>query len=250
MRIVVVGGTGTAGSAAVRAGQSRGHEMVVASRSAGVDARTGEGLAAAVTGADAVIDLCSVPTLSQRKASRFFVTAAQNILAAAERAGVPHVVRLSVIGVDRNPHGFYAAQLQMEGVYDSSAVPTTILRAAQFHEFAAQTLQRASLGPLCVAPRARVQPVAVGEVGARVVSIAEAEPLGRARDLAGPREEELSAMVRAYARRVGRRGPIPAVNLPGAMMRGLRQGLSLPDADAQVGEQTFEMWLDELPAGA
>lgn len=246
MRIVVVGGTGTAGRAAVRQGQLRGHEMVPASRSSGVDALSGDGLAAAVAGAQAVIDLSSVPTLSRRKASRFFGTASRNILTAAEHAGVRHVVRLSIIGVHRNPHGFYAAQLEMEEIYESSPVPTTILRAAQFHEFSAQTLQRGSVGPLGVAPKARVQPVAAVEVGARLVSIAEAEPVGRAPDLAGPRQEELSDMVRAYARRVGRRAPMPAVSLPGAMMHGLRQGLSLPEADAELGEQTFDQWLGQL----
>lgn len=40
---------------------------------------------------------------------------------------MPHVVRLSIIGMDRNPQGFYAGQLAMERIYDDAAVPTTAL---------------------------------------------------------------------------------------------------------------------------
>lgn len=247
MRMVVVGGAGTAGSAAVNSGESRGHQMCVASRRSGVDVFSGAGLPVAFRGADVVIDLSSVQTLSYRRANRFFGRAATNILAAAQEVGVRHVVRLSIIGVQRNPHGFYGAQRQMEKIYESSAVPTTILRAAQFHEFSVQTLLRGSAGPLSLAPRARVQPVAVQEVGARLMGIAEADPLGFAPDFAGPQEEELSEMVRAYARRVGQRRKVVAVNLPGAMMRGLRQGLSLPGPEAELGQQTFAQWLAELP---
>lgn len=247
MRIVVVGGAGTAGKAVVHCGRARHHHMVVASRRTGTDVRSGNGLAEALRGADIVIDVSSVQTLSRLKATRFFRSSMTSILTAAEHARVYQVVRLSIIGVDLNPHGFYAAQLEMERLCNSSPVPTTILRSAQFHEFAAQTLTRASMGPVRLAPRAKIQPVAVQEVGARLIDIAESDPMGRAQDLAGPQPEELSEMIRAYAEHTGQWGMVRPVNLPGAMMRGLRRGLSLPGAEADLGVQTFHEWLEELP---
>lgn len=245
MKITVIGGTGTVGSLAVQTAEARGHQVTAVSRSTGVDATTGEGLIEALHSAEAVIDVCSVPTLSASASVEFFSAAAKNLLAAAETARVPHVVRLSIIGVDRNPQGFYAGQLAMERIYDDAAVPTTVLRAAQFHEFAAQTLRRSTLGPVALAPRARVQPVAGREVAERLVTLAEGPATGRAADLAGPQEEDLAEMVRSYARSQGNRRLLLPVRLPLPMMRGMAAGLQLPGAGARRGVQTFAEWLDQ-----
>ena len=50
-------------------------------------------------------------------------------------------------------------------------------------------------------------------------------------------------MVRAFARRTGYRGWIPALNVPGPQMSGMRAGKALPGADADLGRQTFAEWL-------
>lgn len=216
------------------------------SRSTGVDVITGEGLDQAFAEVDVAVDTCNVATLSAKKSVTFFSTAAANILAAARRADLAHVLRLSIIGVDRNPHGFYAGQLAGEQRYSSSDFPTTVLRAAQFHEFARQTLHRASVGPVVLAPRAPVQPVAVDEVAQRLLDLAQQPAAGRARDLAGPQQEDLAQMVRTYAWAVGRRGLTLPVRLPTAMIRGMAAGHQLPDEDAELGSQTFQQWIDQL----
>ena len=123
------------------------------------------------------------------------------------------------MGIDRAPEGYYAGKLAQERLIENGPVPWTILRATQFHEFAAQISGSARIGPLHVAPRMRTQPIAAREVAARLVGLAEANPAGRVRDLAGPREESLPDMVRCWARARGSRGWIPAVPLPGALGR-------------------------------
>ncbi|MDW4571873.1 SDR family oxidoreductase [Microbacterium sp. M3] len=243
MRIAVAGGTGVVGHHVVEAVRAKGHDAVVLSRRTGVDLTTGTGLDDALAGADAVVDTSNVSTLSADAATRFFETATGNLLAAAGRAGVRHLVLLSIVGVDRMPHDYYAGKVAQERVVESGAVPWTILRATQFHEFAGQLFAQAKLGPLHVAPRARVQPVAAREVGAHLASLAAGEPRGRAADLGGPREERLDDMVKAYARSTGHRGWIPSVSLPGAQMKGMRAGFALPGAGAVLGEQTFADWL-------
>ena len=176
-------------------------------------------------------------------AIEFFTTASQNLVRAAADAGVRHVVLLSIVGIDRMPHDYYAGKVAQEKVYEGSPVPWTILRATQFHEFAAQLFARAKAGPFHLAPRARVQPIAAREVGACLAGLAAGDPQGRARDLAGPREEALDAMIKAYARADGHRGWIPSINLPTAQMKGMRAGLALPGAGAKLGRQTFAEWL-------
>lgn len=247
MRIAVAGGTGVVGSRTVSAVRAAGHDAIVLSRSTGVDLTTGQGLDAALEGIDAVVDTANVSTLSAETATRFFQAATGNLIAAAARAEVPHVVLLSIVGIDRMPHDYYAGKLAQEHVVEAGAVPWTILRATQFHEFAAQLYDRAKLGPLHVAPRARVQPVAAREVGEHLASLAAGAPQGRAADLAGPREEHLDEMVKAYARHTGHGGWIPSVSLPGPQMKAMRAGLALPGVRAVRGHQTFAEWLSELP---
>jgi uncharacterized protein YbjT (DUF2867 family) len=247
MRIAVAGGTGVVGRRVVEAVRAQGHDAIVLSRSTGVDLITGTGLDAALEGIDAVVDTANVSTLSADVATRFFETATGNLIAAASRAGVPHVVLLSIVGIDRMPHDYYAGKLAQERVIEVGPVPWTILRATQFHEFAAQLFDRGKLGPLHVAPRARVQPIAAREVGARLATLAAGAPQGRTTDLAGPREERLDEMIRSFARRTGHGGWIPSVSLPGAQMKAMRAGLALPGPGATLGTQTFAQWLDEQP---
>lgn len=246
LTIAVAGGTGVVGHHVVQAVRDAGHRAVVLSRRAGVDLTTGAGLDTALEGVDAVVDTANVSTLSADEATRFFTTATGNLVVAAERSGVGHVVLLSIVGIDRMPHDYYAGKVAQERVIEASRLPWTILRATQFHEFAAQLFERAKLGPLHVAPRARVQPVAAREVGARLAELAAGPAQGRTADLGGPREERLDDMVKAYARHIGHRGWIPSVNLPGGQMKGMRAGYALPGRDATLGTQTFAEWLDAL----
>jgi uncharacterized protein YbjT (DUF2867 family) len=246
MRIAVAGGTGLVGTHVTAAARAAANEVVLLTRGEGVDLTTGVGLDAALAGADAVIDTVNVGSLDPEKSAAFFTATATNLTEAAARAGVGHVVLLSIVGVDRNPNGYYAGKIAQERVYERSSAPWTILRATQFHEFAQQMFAQAKAGPLHLAPRARTQPVAAREVAQHLVSLAEGAAQGRATDLAGPREEQLSDMVKRYARAVGYRGPVMGIAVPGAQMKGMRQGLNLPGADAVLGSQTYEEWLETV----
>ena len=81
MKIVVIGGTGLIGSKAVNILRQRGHEVVAASPSSGVNTLTGEGLAEALTGAQVVVDVANSPsfedsllwTSSKRQVAIFFL---------------------------------------------------------------------------------------------------------------------------------------------------------------------------------
>ena len=88
--------------------------------------------------------------------------------------------------------------------------------------------------------------MAAREVGERLVDLVEAGPSGRATALGGPAELRMSAMVRAYARRVGDRRTVLAVPLPGALGRGMRDGSLVPGPDADRGTRTFASWLDTV----
>lgn len=243
MKIAVAGGTGVVGRHIVAAIEAQGDVPVVLARARGVDLLTGVGVDAALEGADAVIDASNVATRKADAAAAFFRAATATLVAASTRAGVRHLVSLSIVGIDRMPHEYYAGKLAQEQVVQASSVPWTTLRATQFHEFAGQVYAQAVIGPLHVAPRARVQPIAAREVGIHLARIAAGAPQGRAADLGGPREEKLDDMVKAYARRTGHHGWVPSLSVPGPQMAGLRAGFALPGPGAVRGVQTFAEWL-------
>lgn len=246
MRVTVVGGTGAAGRQAVAALREQGHEAVAASRAAGVDLVTGDGLDAALAGADAVIDATNTTAMGARASEEFFAATARTLMGAADKAGVRHIVVLSIIGIDRVPYGYYRGKLRQEEVLRSSPVPVSVLRAAQFHEFAGQYLARMP-GPVVLVPRWRTQPVATREVGAALARLAtgQPEPLS---ELAGPREEMMADMVRAVVRARGDRRLVIAPRLPGAAGRAMAAGGGLPTGPGLRGTQTFADWLAEQRA--
>lgn len=248
MKIAVAGGTGVIGSAVVRVASDRGHEVRVLSRSTGVDVQSGSGLDAALEGMDAVIDALSIQTQSGKKATAFFEATTANLLTAEVRAGVTHHLALSIVGVDRAPHGYYGAKYRQEQVIEQGEVPWTILRATQFHDFAGQILGRSSFGPIHPLVRMRTQPVDKELVAARLIDLAESGPSGRARDLAGPQEENLGDMIRAWAVHRGIRGIMLPLSLPGAFGKAMRDGRLLPGPDAELVGPTFAQWLKDQPA--
>ena len=66
MKIVIVGGTGLIGSKTAPLLRSRGHEVLQASPSKGVNAVTGEGLQGALAGADIVVDVSNSPSFEDK----------------------------------------------------------------------------------------------------------------------------------------------------------------------------------------
>lgn len=250
MRIAIAGGTGTVGRHAVDAARERGHEVVVLTRGNGVDLVSGAGLEEALRGVDLVIDTSNINTLSTRKATEFFTSVTRNLLAAEAAAGVRHHIVPSIVGIDRAPYGYFAAKLAHEQAVEAGAVPWTILRAMQFHEFAGQSLERLTVAGLHLAPKVRTQPVAAREVGERLVELAEGAPAGHVADFAGPRQERLDDMIRRLAHATGVKGPVIPVALPNKQLAAMRRGDTLPGPDATLGRQTFDEWVAEQASSA
>jgi uncharacterized protein YbjT (DUF2867 family) len=246
MKIAVAGGTGVAGRWTVEALRDGGHEVIVIARSAGADLVTGAGLDVALAGADAVIDATNVASSDKRASSEFFEATARTLMRTAAAAGVRHIVALSIIGIDRVPYGYYQGKLRQEEVLRESPVPVSILRAAQFHEFPRQYLDKMP-GPVVIVPRWRAQPVAAREVGASLARIAAGDPVPMS-ELAGPREEIMADMIRQVVRARGDRRLVVSVRVPGAAGKAMAAGGGLPDGPGLRGTQTFADWVTEQRA--
>src|SRR5215207_7503241 len=115
MKIAVAGGTGLVGGLLVDA--LDGHDVVVLSRSHGVDTVAGTGLDEALRGVEVVVDATNTSETDPDAARAFFGTSTQHLLDAEEREGVGHHVVLSIIGIDRvEGNGHYAGKRHQEEV--------------------------------------------------------------------------------------------------------------------------------------
>src|ERR1700719_570072 len=97
MKLVVIGGSGLIGSKLVTKLREQGHEAVAASPKSGVDSITGEGLAEALKGASAVVDVTNSPSWEDTAVLNFFETSTRNLLSCEAAAGVGHHIALSVV---------------------------------------------------------------------------------------------------------------------------------------------------------
>ncbi len=125
MKIVVIGGTGLIGSKVVDILKGKGHETIAAAPNTGVNTITGEGLDAALAGAQVVVDVANSPSFEDKAAMDFFQTAGKNLTAAEVKAGVAHHVALSVVGTDRlQASGYFRAKQAQESQIKASPIPT------------------------------------------------------------------------------------------------------------------------------
>jgi uncharacterized protein YbjT (DUF2867 family) len=186
MKFAVIGGTGLIGSRVVQNLNAAGHQAVPHSLSTGVDVLTGQGVDAALAGADVVVNLTNSPTFDDASLA-FFQASMDNLLAAARRAGAGHFVILSIVGVDQVPElDYYRAKTLQEDLLKAGPVPYSIVRATQFMEFIDAALSWTADNDTVRLPRTRLQPVAAADVAATVADVAAGSPLGGTLDLAGP----------------------------------------------------------------
>jgi uncharacterized protein YbjT (DUF2867 family) len=243
VRVAVVGGTGLVGRHAVTSLGAAGHEAVVIARSTGVDVVTGEGLDEVLAGVDGVIDVINAPAADEATTVAFFGAATRNLLAGEQRAGVRHHVLLSIVGVDRiarNAH--YAGKRRQEELIEAGSVPFTIVRATQFHEFAAMVVGWAREGDSAVVPPLLMQPVAAADVGRVMAEIAVGEPMAGTIELAGPETQDLVDMARRTLAAHGETVRL-VPSWHGAFGVQSAGDVLLPGPDARIAPTTFDEWL-------
>jgi uncharacterized protein YbjT (DUF2867 family) len=244
MKIVVIGGTGLIGTKVVQKLRDKGHEVVAASPSKGVNSVTGEGLAKALAGAQVVVDVANAPSWEDKAVMEFFETSGRNLLAAEATAGVGHHVALSVAGTDRLlDSGYFRAKMAQETLIKASPIPYTIVRATQFFEFVSGIAQAATEGQTVRLPEALMQPIVSDDVAAVVADVALAKPLNGTVDLAGPEPIRQDDLVRQYLKATGDMRTV--VTDPKALYFGLAlndQSL-MPGENPRLGRTRFSDWL-------
>lgn len=236
---LVTGGTSTLGSIVVRKLREAGVPTRVLSRHAGAagvavgDLASGTGVDAALAGVSTIIH-CATGKDDRKQSA--------NLIAAARRAGVSHLVYISIVGVDRHPFAYYRAKYAVERLIEASSLPFTILRATQFHNLVVGILTAQRPSPFILVPDVPIQPVEVSEVAERLVELAHAAPAGRVPDVGGPQIRRMRDLAALWRTAAGRRRALLPLVLPGKAFRAFSAGLHLAPEHA-VGTVTFEQFL-------
>ena len=251
MKIIVIGGTGLIGSKVVTKLRESGVEAVSASPNSGVNTITGDGLAAALTGASVVVDVSNSPSLDGADALAFFETSTRNLLAAEAAEGVRHHVTLSVVGALRmaGESGYMRAKIAQEKLIEASSIPYSIVHATQFFEFIKAIADAATDGDTVRLAPVLIQPMAAEDVAAAVAKVAVGAPVNGIVEVAGPEKFRLDELVRRYL------GALYDPRTVVADLRGRYFGAELgertlvPD-DATLGEISLDDWLSRQSVNA
>jgi len=249
--VLVTGGTGTLGRALVRTLLDDGRAVRLLSRHRPTpaaphavdwvtgDLLTGDGVREAVTGVSSVVHCATDPRHPDRD-----LDAAAQLLLAARQEHVPHLVYISIVGVDRVPLGYYRIKHQVEDLVENAGVPWTILRATQFHDLVATMLGTLAKAPVVVVPDGLLdQPVDVREVARRLAELAGEPPQGRVPDLGGPQVLTVAELARTYLAATGRRRPVWSAPLVLRATPFRDNGHVAPDR--AVGRTTFAEWVQQ-----
>lgn len=230
--ILVTGASGTLGRELLPRLTARGQTVRALSRrprtsADGVewvvgDLASGAGLDAAAEYADVIVHAAS----DAKPAGSGDRAGTERLLAAARRAGRrPHVVYMSIVGVDRNPFGYYRAKLACEQTLEASGIPHTILRSTQWFQLLDTAFSYLLKMPLVMpVPNVPLQPVNVAEVAERLAEIAVGAPLGRAEDMGGPEVLQTPEAAKQYADAAGKKRTVVPLWMPGKAGRAFREG--------------------------
>lgn len=251
MKAVVFGGRGLIGSKVVEILKAQGHEAVAVSRGQGIDAVSGQGLEAALQGADVIIDTMDSPSFEDNVAKNFFETSTRNLIAVASGKAIKHYIALSVVGTQNlQISGYFQGKLQQENLIKASGIPYTIARATQFYEFSKFIAQVATEDDIVRLPSAKMQPIAAIDVAQAIAVIATGKPYNAIVDIAGPEQIAMSEFARkTLAAEQDTRNVVTDETALYVQTFPVNDTTLTPGPNAILGSLTFDRWLSN-PARA
>lgn len=202
------------------------------------DLQSGTGVDEALEGVTTVVHCAS-----DTRKPKHDIPGWRHLLDAARKAGVRHIVNISIVGVDRSTYPYYRIKLEGEQMLAESGIPWTNLRATQFPELLDAAFRFMMKLPFVIVPsKTPCQPVDQREVADRLVELALGAPAGQVTEMGGPKVYDAKELARTWLAAAHRKRPIVPVHLPGAVGAAFRSGV-LTTPEHAVGVRTWEEFL-------
>jgi uncharacterized protein YbjT (DUF2867 family) len=150
--------------------------------------------------------------------------------------GWPHLLYLSIVGVEKVAFPLYRAKVEIEAMIAASGLPWTSLRTTQFHELIWDVFDRPPPTPF-LARGMRYQPLACAEVADFIVELLGRSPEDGIVEMGGPEVFESSELASVFAEVTGR--PQPAVRPEPAAGTDLDALLTLSHREGQMTWREF-----------
>ncbi len=247
----MIGATGTGGSRVTARLRGRGAAVVEIAPEYGVDVITGSGLAQALEGVDAVIDVSNpMPADDYSDISDTAAAAARNVVSASAGCGIRRLVTLTIVGIE-NPVlerlPYYAAKRAAKDILLNSTVPTTIVKSTHWHEFAVSPAAVVCNDQEVLAQDWLIQPIAADIVADVLVEAALAQTRSP-RTVTGP---HAIRMPRLTSRLLALQGDSRCVRAIRPAVSALAVGALLAPRNAVVLGPDVDTWLETMAtAGA
>jgi uncharacterized protein YbjT (DUF2867 family) len=263
--VLVTGGTGHLGRSLVGM-LSDQYRVRVLSRSVGQDPAvewvrgdlgTGDGVAAAVQGAQVIVHAATfspaarrgfvLPVDLFRSPSGVDVDGTSRLIDAARAAGVEHFLYVSIVGVERAPVPYMRLKLVAETLVRRSGMPWSIVRATSFYWLLDRMLAKMARLPAWLLPvDLAVQPCDTRDFAGYLVECLSTGPGGDREDFGGPEVLTLGEAAKQFQDARGLHRPIRRMPVPKAAAR-VANALTCPDG--RRGQTTWSVWLSRQAAG-
>ncbi|MCX7512256.1 SDR family oxidoreductase [Frateuria hangzhouensis] len=246
MKIVVIGGTGLIGSKVVDRLRKKGHQVLAAAPSSGVNTLTGEGLDEALRETDVVVDLANSPSFEDQAVMDFFQASGRNLAAAEKRRGVKHHLILSIVGSDRlAASGYMRAKVAQETLARASGIPYTIVHSTQFFEFLNRIAKEGADEGETRLSTGLIQPIASEDVADAVADHALGAPVNGVVEIAGPDKFPLADLVQRFLAMVGDTRKVVADPTAPYFGAVLEADSLVPREGARLGRLDFQAWFEQ-----
>ncbi|HKI04334.1 MAG TPA: NAD-dependent epimerase/dehydratase family protein [Thermoanaerobaculia bacterium] len=237
MKILVTGGTGVVGTAAVRALLAAGHGVRLFSRHAAADAARWQGevetregsiaspdeVSKAAEGCEAILHIAGIAAEKPPESTfqRINVDGTRNLVLEAQRAGVRRFVYVSSLGADRGRSAYHASKLAAEDLVRTFPDEWLICRPGNVYgpgdeviSFLLQIVRSSPAAPVIEGGDQPFQPLYAEDLGAALAIAVERRGLeNQILLLAGPEITTTHDLLDRLARLTGKdplRIPVPA----------------------------------------
>jgi uncharacterized protein YbjT (DUF2867 family) len=250
-KVLVTGGTGTLGKAVVHRLLNLNYEVnVLSSRQNSLlpprakiingNLATNTGLYEATHKQDTVIHCAT----NAKEPQIIDVKGTANLLEAMKDNQTPHIIYISIVGVDKSTYPYYQAKAKVENMITESGISFSILRATQFHDLVLQIIQSFDnkTEAIQVPAGMQFQSIDVQEVAYHLVELVEKKTEGLLPEIGGPEVLNIEAMVNTYLKVLGRKNSTETKAIKNELYDLFRSGINLCPANI-YGRITWEKFL-------